>query len=141
MDKQRLKGTQRFYDVPVSQLDGLDELAEHLLSLLNSPSCVAKRSPTEEPALMFMKEQVARVNGLKIAIFSGEDPPPHFHVETTRGSAKFRIDNGELIEGDMDPRDERKVRYWYRQLSAKEKLIEVWNRTRPSDCVVGEFRE
>ena len=141
MDKHLLKGTPWFYDVPIDQLDGLDELAEHLCSLLNLSACVVKSSPAEEPALMFMKEEVDRICGLKLSIFAREDPPPHFHVKTTRGSAKFRIDNGKLIAGDMDSRDRRKVRYWYGQLGAREKLIEVWDRTRPSDCVVGEFRE
>lgn len=84
------------------------------------------------------EETVAQLNGLKIQIFSREHPPPHFRVSYAGDSADFEISNCAKLVGGLS-KWERTIRAWHAQ--NKPKLIETWNRTRPSDCPVGPYRE
>ena len=84
------------------------------------------------------EETVANLDGLKIQIFSNEHPPPHFRVEYAGETANFSIKDCSKLNGGLT-RWDRNIRRWH--ASHKSQLIEVWNRTRPSDCPVGEYRE
>lgn len=81
---------------------------------------------------------VDNLNGLKIQIFSTEHPPPHFRVKYAGETANYRIKDCIQINGGL--------KKWYRNIKQwhstyKEKLIRIWNDTRPSDCPVGKYRE
>jgi hypothetical protein len=80
---------------------------------------------------------VAKVNGLKIEIYSNEHPPPHFHVKSPNVNASFDIENCLLLEGNVDTKDKKKIQFWHKQ--TKPILINVWNSTRPTHCTVGEY--
>ncbi len=88
---------------------------------------------------VYLEHMVARFNGLKIEIFANEHPPPHFRVKTSDGTANFRIDNCEPLNGDKSVlRKHREIQKWH--ATNRDALIETWNNTRPSDCPVGELR-
>jgi hypothetical protein len=84
------------------------------------------------------EELVATLDGLRIQVFSREHPPPHFRVTYAGETADFSISNCDKLVGGLK-KWERTIRAWH--AGHKDKLIEVWNRTRPSDCPVGAYRE
>lgn len=84
------------------------------------------------------EETVARFNGMKIQIFSNEHPPPHFRVEYSGETANFSLKDCTRINGGLE-RWQKNIRIWHGK--NKKSLIDAWNRNRPSDCPVGEYRE
>lgn len=84
------------------------------------------------------EELVARVDGLKIEIFANEHPPPHFRVKHAGDTANFSIKDCAQLNGGLKMW-KRNIEAWHK--ANKSALIEVWNRTRPSDCPVGKYRE
>lgn len=81
---------------------------------------------------------IAKINGLKVEVFSNEHPPPHFRVIYAGETANFKIDDCEKLNGDL-AEWEKNIQHWHK--THKQDLILAWNRTRPSDCSVGEYRE
>jgi len=87
----------------------------------------------------FIEFLVAIERGMKIEIFANEHPPPHFRVKIGGDTANFRIDNCEPLNGDKPVlRRQREIKRWH--ANNRDALIQTWNKTRPSDCPVGEFR-
>lgn len=93
----------------------------------------------DEQGRRFLAEElVANLNGLKIEIFSNEHPPPHFRVCYAGETANFSIKDCTKLNGGLN-KWERNIRGWHARY--KNDLIAVWNRTRPTGCPVGEYRE
>ena len=130
--KATLKSTRHFHLIDPSELDGLEDLAHWLEAILHNP-CGLWEDDGEE-FLIEVRQLVDRLNGLKIEIYPDEHPPPHFHVVSPGANASFTIEDCRLLKGKIDPQDQRKVRFWHKH--AKATLIECWNSTRPTDCVV-----
>ena len=86
------------------------------------------------------EETVARINGLKLEIFSNEHPPPHFRVKYQSSTANYKIADCVRLNGSGEVlKYEKNVNLWWHD--NKKNLIETWNRLRPSDCPVGEYKE
>lgn len=137
----KLRGTKWFYRDDPADISDIEVLAEHLYSLLASATYIGEFPNSNGPVLVEGKALVERIDGLKIEIYSNEHPPPHFHVKIGGKSASFRLDNGEVLNGDIDDKHKKKVLYWYEKGNGRVALIRVWNETRPQNCVVGEYRE
>ena len=89
---------------------------------------------------MLTEETVERVDGLKIEVFSNEHPPPHFRVKFQSSTANFDISDCSRLNGSGEVlKYEKNIRLWWEE--NKPKLIETWNRLRPSDCPVGRYQE
>jgi len=73
---------------------------------------------------------------LKIQIYSKEHPPPHFHVDTSENSASFRITDCKMIDGYFPGKKYKVIRRWWK--NNVQRLVNEWNRIRPTDCPVGE---
>ena len=134
--KSILKERGRFHLIPPSELDGIQDYAEWLEALLHN-SCSIFIDDDGEELLLENKELVARVNGLKIEIYSNEHPPPHFHVKSPNINASFTIESCTQLKGKISSKDLSKIKYWFKY--SKPLLIETWDSTRPTDCVVGEY--
>ena len=134
--KSVLKERGRFHLVSPGELDGFEEYAEWLEALLHN-SCSIFIDDDGEEILLENKELVARVNGLKIEIYSNEHPPPHFHVKAPNINASFCIESCNKLKGEISSKDLSKVKYWFKH--SKSLLIDIWNSTRPTDCVVGAY--
>ncbi|MFA8443754.1 DUF4160 domain-containing protein [Yoonia sp.] len=89
---------------------------------------------------MLMEVYVAHVKAAKVEVFSREHPPPHFRVLYQGSSANYEISDCTRMNGSGQVlRFEKNIKKWWKK--NKEKLIEIWNERRPSDCPVGEYRE
>ena len=86
-------------------------------------------------SLINIKQLVARVGKLKIAIFPREHPPPHFHVSADNIDATFSLADCSLINGRITGRERNLVEWWYER--SRPLLVKTWNETRPTDCPVG----
>lgn len=135
--KEVLHGTRAFYLVDIETLESADDWAEYLDSLLHGHCYVLEEDGG--PILVEQRKLVEVVRGLKIKIYPNEHTPPHFHVKSATVDASFRIEYCNKLVGSISRKDELAIRFWWQK--AKPKLIAVWNNTRPSDCVVGEYRE
>ena len=122
-----------YYAEP-EKIDTLKDFESQLIQLLSSGAYYIDNKIIE------VREQVDRINGIKIEIYSNEHPPPHFHITSNGLKASLRIDNAEILENSgFSKKQIRTVQIWF--LKSKDKLIEVWNKTRPDDCQVGYYRE
>ena len=89
---------------------------------------------------LLTEETLARVNGLKIELFSNEHPPPHFRVKFQSSTANFSIADCSRLNGSGEVlKYEKNIILWWRD--NKRSLIDTWNRLRPSDCPVGQYLE
>ena len=80
---------------------------------------------------------INRIGSIKIEIYPNEHPPPHFHVKSPDINATFEIVNCRILNGDLDTPTMKKIEYFHSR--NKETLIEVWNKLRPTDCLVGKI--
>jgi hypothetical protein len=81
-----------------------------------------------EPNLV-KKERVAKIDDLEIIIYTNDHNPPHFHVMTKERNvdAKFSIETGEYLSGEIDAKNKKRIKAFY--LSPKAKmLLEIWNK-------------
>lgn len=88
---------------------------------------------------LIVEHTVGEFDGLKIEVFSDEHPPPHFRVKLGSESNCFRIADGSPLYGEGLKRYFRNIRKWHGE--NKQVLIDFWNKTRPSGCPVGEYKE
>ena len=136
MTVDQLRQTPWFHLIDPGKLNTLDEYAEWLEAILHNPCEMVERDG--ELFLIESKPLVARVDGLRIEIYPGEHPPPHFHVKSPDLSASLVIDDCRLLAGKIDARSHKKIRYWHNR--AKPLLIAAWDSTRPTHCQVGRYR-
>lgn len=81
---------------------------------------------------------VDKIGEIKIEIYSNEHPPAHFHISANGYKASLAIDDCRVLENSgFNPKVIKNIKDWF--LYSKDRLIEVWNDTRPSDCVVGRI--
>jgi hypothetical protein len=117
----------------IKDLSRVEQFERHLASFLDSGAYVY--SDEGAPVLLFGRQLVDRIRGLRIEIFPREHAPPHFHVKGGDIDAAFALSDCSLLYGTISRRDEDLVRFWYAR--ARGRLVDVWNATRPSDCPVG----
>lgn len=136
LPKEQARKCGRFRYADPGDLEDLNEYAEWLEAILHEP-CSVWEEEDGTLILLEIRQLVARVNGLRIEIYSNEHPPPHFHVKSPNVDASFTIQDCKILNGEVSSGDLKKVQYWHN--ASKPFLINVWNSTRPSDCVVGAY--
>ena len=83
---------------------------------------------------------VDRLGKIKIEIYSQEHPPAHFHITANGLKASLSIDDCSILENNgFDNKTMKNIQDWF--LYSRDKLIEVWNITRPANCTVGIFKD
>lgn len=107
----------------------IDELAQLLSKIL-----IGVLDITDDGRILYGRRRVATIGSLKIDIRSDEHAPPHFHVIGPDIDAAFSINDCSLLKGNIGDRDFRIVKFWFR--ASKDRLVQIWNETRPSDCPV-----
>jgi hypothetical protein len=68
---------------------------------------------------------ISRFYGIVIKLFFADHNPPHFHAVYGEHNAIYRIDNQDLIEGDLPNRAQNLVKEWA-QLN-KNELRKMWD--------------
>ena len=121
------------------QLKQTGKLAEHLELFLNS-GCSVWTEPDGEKILLLSRALVGQIHGLTMRIYSDEHAPPHFHVKSAEIDAAFRISDCSLLRGSVNGKTRELIDYWYLKMEGRSKLIEDWNKTRPTDCPVGKIQ-
>ncbi len=76
------------------------------------------------------KERVATINDLQVIIYSNDHNPPHFHVKTKslEIDAKFKIENCELISGEISSKYLKRIGAFYLSPKGKMVLELIWNK-------------
>lgn len=85
-----------------------------------------------------LEHTVGKMGALKFEVFSKEHAPPHFRVAYDGETANFAISDGSKLSGGLN-HFEKNIQLWYR--NNRQKIIDKWNSTRPSDCPVGPYIE
>lgn len=135
LTKEQLREFHLLYNVDPNDLNGFDEWAEWLESILNNEVAIVR--PEGETKIFEQRQLVQRLDGLRIEVYSNEHPPPHFHVTSPNVDASFTIDGCVKLSGRVPSPDHRKLKHWHRH--AKPHLVECWNQARPTVCVVGKI--
>lgn len=82
------------------------------------------------------KQLVSHFGAFSVHIYADEHPPPHFHIKYNGDSNSFEIESGDPLHPNNGlSRYFKNVKKWH--CKHKKTLIEAWNSSRPSDCVVG----
>lgn len=87
--------------------------------------------------------RIASFGGLVVKLYFGDHPPPHVHVYAGRighpgvKAARFSIDTGELIDGDLPPANVATVTNWC--VRYREALRTDWQRARRNLHPVGRY--
>ena len=87
-------------------------------------NCLQNTIVNDNGEVYEIKKLVEKINNLKIHIYPNDHNPPHFHVLTDNINASFNIKTGELIKGTVDPKDQRRIKYFYE--NQRENLLEIW---------------
>ncbi|MFN5985106.1 MAG: DUF4160 domain-containing protein [Fluviicola sp.] len=76
------------------------------------------------------KERVATIDDLQVIIYSNDHNPPHFHVKTKnlQIDAKFKIEDCELISGEISSKNLKKIKAFYISPKGKIVLESIWNK-------------
>ena len=112
---------------------------EASLEFLLSSGCRVWTGDDGKKFFIETRALIDRVKGLKIVVYAKEHAPPHFHVEGAGIDASFAIENGALLRGTIKKGDAECIELWYQ--TAKHRLIEVWDATRPTNCPVGPIKK
>lgn len=72
--------------------------------------------------------ELSRFFGIIVSMYYNDHAPPHFHARYGGELASLRIDNGEILDGDLAARALQLVNEW-RALHQAE-LLEDWTRAR-----------
>ena len=76
------------------------------------------------------KERVSTIEDLQVIIYSNDHNPPHFHVKTKnlQIDAKFKIEDCELISGEISSKNLKKIKAFYLSPKGKIVLELIWNK-------------
>lgn len=137
--KNELRKHNRFFQMNPNELESYEEWAEFLESILTG-NCYVFENDEGKLELYIIKARVDSIRGMNIEVFSNEHTPPHFHVTSAKVDASFTIRDCTLLNGNINNSDLRKIKYWHIN-GGKQALIDRWNSTRPTKCVVGPYSE
>lgn len=77
-----------------------------------------------------IKQNVATIRNMEIAIYSRDHNPPHFHVKSKDNSidAKFLISDGSYMSGKISSQDKKRVISFFNDIKTKIILESIWNK-------------
>ena len=90
-------------------------------------------SPPSEPIPV-----ISLFFGIVIRMFFDDHPPPHFHASYQGFEALVRIEDGEVMQGNLPNKARRIIRQW--ALDHREALLANWQRAialEPLEMIMG----
>ena len=70
--------------------------------------------------------ELSRFFGIIIAMYYNDHAPPHFHAKYGGEQASIRIDNGQILDGELGPRALRLIDEW--RVLHQAELLDDWHR-------------
>lgn len=67
---------------------------------------------------------IERLGGVKLYIYADDENPPHFHVRSANSNAKVRIDDLQIMRGEIRRAEYARVVEWAAE--RQEWLLEKW---------------
>jgi hypothetical protein len=129
---EMLKKFGKGYWATFDKLNSIDDFELHLSQFISAGAYFY------EGHVVDARQLVEKIGAVKIEIYPNEHMPPHFHIKSNGLNASFAIDDCRLLENSgFNMKVVKNVQDWF--LHSKPRLIEVWNLTRPDDCVVGKI--
>jgi hypothetical protein len=76
------------------------------------------------------KERIDTIDDIQVVIYSNDHNPPHFYVKTKslKIDTKFRIEDCQLIRGEISSKDLKKIKAFYLSPKGKIVLKTIWNK-------------
>ena len=76
------------------------------------------------------KEKIGNIREMEIFIYSNDHNPPHFHVKSKDGkiNAKFKIENCELLNGEIGSKDLKKVEEFFKDQKTQIIMKLIWSK-------------
>ena len=76
------------------------------------------------------RERISTINNMQIIIYSNDHNPPHFHVKSLNNkiNAKFTIQDCELISGDINSKDMKKIQAFFNDIKTRLTMERIWNK-------------
>ena len=76
------------------------------------------------------KERIEKIEHLEVWIYSNDHLPPHFHVKSNdlKIDAKFLINTGDYLTGEISSKDKKKVQAFYKSQKGKTILEMIWKK-------------
>lgn len=77
-----------------------------------------------------IKERIEKIEHLEVLIYSNDHLPPHFHVKSNdlKINAKFSIETGEYLSGEISSKDTKKIKAFYHSTKGKVVMQLVWKK-------------
>lgn len=77
-----------------------------------------------------IKERIATIRNMQIIIYSNDHNPPHFHVISRDNSvdAKFTLEDCTKISGDIDSKDEKRIKVFFADIKTQMVMKKVWEK-------------
>jgi len=77
-----------------------------------------------------IKQLVEKLDDLIVVIYTNDHNPPHFHV-VNKGktiNAKFKIENGEQLTGELTSKQLKRIKAFYQSPKVKPLMEKIWNK-------------
>lgn len=76
------------------------------------------------------KERVQKIDNLEVVIYSNDHIPPHFHVKSRdlKIDAKFSIEKCELLSGEINSKNLKKINAFYQSPKGKLVMETIWKK-------------
>lgn len=70
---------------------------------------------------------IHRLENATLYVYAGDHAPPHFHVEGPNSSAQIRIDNLQVLRGEITRSDYAQALAWASVDENYERLCKMWS--------------
>ena len=132
MSLEQLSKIGKSYYFDKNKIEEIEQFEIQLSDFLHSGAYI------HDDSFIEARHLVDKLGKIKIEIYSNEHPPAHFHISANGYKASLAIDNCRVLENSgFNSKVIKNIQDWF--LYSKDRLIKVWNETRPSDCVVGRI--
>lgn len=132
MSLEQLSKIGKSYYFDKNKIEEIEQFEIQLSDFLHSGAYI------HDDSFIEARHLVDKLGKIKIEIYSNEHPPAHFHISAIGNKASFAIDDCRVLENSgFSSQVIKNIQNWF--LHSKDRLVEVWNETRSSDCVVGRI--
>jgi Icc-related predicted phosphoesterase len=82
---------------------------------------------------LIKKQRVEKIKDLEVLIYTNDHNPPHFHVKSIdkKIDAKFLIETGEFMSGEIDTKSKKVIKAFYNGPKGKIIMQMIWNKRSP----------